>query len=124
MSVPSKRWDEHSARWKREAEKAGLTKTRWDNWFKLSAKSRKLTDPRKYAAGESVAYQRRSQLETKAMSNMQLKFPVGRRATMRMGIEIMTSAQLRWTATATLGQLKSKARMKFPPGERNPWWYN
>ncbi len=124
MSMPRKRWDDHSARWKREAERQGLSKSRWDSWFKLSAKSRKIADPRKYAAGQSVADQRRATLEKRALSNMSAKFPTGRRSTMLLGIEEMTTAQLRWTANAGIAQLKTRARMKYASGERNPWWYN
>lgn len=122
MSAPRKRWDEHSDRWKREKTRQGLDKRRWDNWFKLSAKSRKVADPYKYAKGESVREQRVNQLRSAAFRHMTSTFPQGRAATIRLGLEEMTNAQLRWTAKATASQLAGKARVKYVTA-RNPWWY-
>ena len=122
MSAPRKRWDEHSDRWKREKTRQGLTKSRWDRWFKLSPKSRKIADPYKYAKGESVREQLRSPLEQSAYVNFVTQFPTARMSTVRLGIAAMTPKQLKWTATANAAQIAGKARAKYTTG-RNPFWY-
>ena len=124
MSAPRKKWDDHSARWKREQTRKGLTKSKWDSWFKLSAKSKKVADPYKYAAGMSVAEQRVVKAKAAALSNMRKHFPQARIGTVRLGIEEMTSEQLRWTANASAAQIRRRAAVKPQSGTRNPWWYN
>lgn len=117
-----KSWDAHSDRWKREALRDGLTKKKWDAWLRLSATTRKATDPREYARGVSVRDQIRKKLEAAALSNMTMHYPHGRRTTMALGVQEMTLAELKWTATASRAQIKKKASGKT--GEtRNPWWY-
>lgn len=123
MSAPRKRWDEHSERWKRDKTRQGLSKRRWDAWFKLTPKSRKVADPYKYAKGESVRTQRTSQLQEAAFKHMVTTFPQARHATVRLGVQEMTNEQLRWTIKARAAQLAGKARIKYTAG-RNPWWYN
>lgn len=123
MSAPRKRWDDHSARWKRERTREGLSKARWDAWFKLSIRSRKVADPYRYARGESVAFQRRFAAEEKALANMKHHFPLGRESTMVLGVQSMTAAQLKWTATASGMAMRKRAKAKPMGGERNPWWY-
>lgn len=121
MSLPRKRWSEHSARWQRRAEREGLTKARWDRWLSLSPETRKTAPARAYAAGKSVARLRRETLERAALANMTAQIQDGRVATMRLGVAHMTVDQLRWTAGASSAQIRRRAGMKI--GERNPWWY-
>jgi hypothetical protein len=124
MSAPQKRWDDHSPRWKREAVKQGLSKQKWDSWLKLSEKSKKIAAPREYAAGKSVAEQRRAKIETDVVEHMQATVG-GRIGTVRAGAAIMTSEQLRWTLKASAKQIRHRARTyKVSAGQRNPWWYN
>lgn len=124
MSSPRKKWDDHSERWKREQTKKGLSKSKWDSWFKLSPKSKKVADPYKYAAGQSVAEQRVTKARAAALANMRRHFPQGRIGTMKLGIDQMTSEQLRWTATASGARMRKRASAKPGTGQRNPWWYN
>lgn len=124
MSSPRKRWDAHSERWKREQTKKGLSKSKWDSWFKLSAKSKQIADPYKYAAGMSVAEQRVVKAKSAALANIKKHFPQARTGTVSLGIEEMTSEQLRWTAKASAAQIRRRAANKVSPGTRNPWWYN
>lgn len=124
MSAPRKKWDDHSDRWKRDQAKKGLSKSKWDAWFKLSAKSRQIADPYKYAAGMSVAEQRVTKAKANALANMRKHFPQGRVGTMTLGINEMTSEQLRWTAKATGAAIRKRAAVKPGSGVRNPWWYN
>lgn len=124
MSAPRKKWDDHSARWKREQTKKGLSKSKWDAWFKLSAKSKKVADPYKYAAGMSVADQRIAKAKADALANMRKHFPQGRIGTMRLGLDEMTSEQLRWTSKASASAIRKRASVKPQPGTRNLWWYN
>ena len=123
MSAPRKKWDAHSERWKREQSKKGLTRAKWDAWFKLSAKSKAVADPYKYAQGVSVADQRRTSAEKAALDNMLTHHRAGREATMLLGIKAMTAKELRWTAKANGAQLRAKASIKMVERERNPWWY-
>ena len=124
MSAPRKRWDEHSARWRREAQRDGLSRSRWDGYFKLNPKTRRQTDQREYAKGETVAKQRRVKAETAAINAMRLAHPHGRNATMKRGIELMSMRELRWTSKASLLLLVVRAAQK-PTNQRlrNPWWY-
>ncbi len=102
----------------------GLSKNKWDAWFKLAPKSRKVADPYEYAKGRTVAEQRRTKAENAAYNNMTRQLGTVRGGTVRRGVEEMTAEQLRWTAKATARQLRRKAGIKVPPGSRNPWWYN
>ena len=122
MSAPRKRWDEHSERWKRDALKSGLTPARWNAWFKLSPKSRKTTDPRKYAKGESVAQQRRKAAEQAAYANILNRIPYARPGTVKLGIKAMTAAQLRRAATVDRTGIVIAAARKTGAA-RNPFWY-
>ena len=124
MSSPRKKWDLHSERWKREKAKQGLTKSKWDSWFKLTKRSREITDPYQYAKGVSVATQRRQAGEQAALANMRAQFPSGRMGTMRLGVQEMTAEQLKWTAKASAAQMRRRSSVKPGQGERNPWWYN
>jgi|SRR5688572_25933230 len=124
MSAPRKKWADHSVRWQREKSRQGLSQRRWDAWFNLSSRSRKVADPYKYAKGQSVATQRRDSAESKALANMKRHFPQGRVSTMEQGVAVMSAAQLKWTSTATGMQMRKRASAKPLGGERNPWWYN
>lgn len=123
MSTPQKKWDDHSPRWRREAEKQGLSKHKWDSWLKLSEKSKKVAQPREYAAGRSVAEQRRAKMENDVAEHMNAMVG-GRIGTARAGAAIMSSEQLRWTLKASASQIRHRASKKVPNGQRNPWWYN
>jgi hypothetical protein len=120
-----KSWDEHSPRWKREKTKQGLSKERWDGWRKLAVKTRRETDPVKYARGQTVADIRRETLESAAMKHMinTLGSRV-RRSTIIQGVSIMSSEELRFAGTASRDQLKKRASRKMSGTARNPFWYN
>jgi hypothetical protein len=123
-SAVRKPWDDHSARWKREAEKQGLTKQRWDAWRKLSTKTRKDVDPRKYASGKPVVEVRREKLEAAAISHIIATLGNRvRRSTVIRGVEIMTNEELRFAATANRDQLGKRAARKTTGQVRNPFWY-
>lgn len=123
MSAPRKSWDDHSDRWKRDQTRKGLSRSKWDSWFKLSPKSRKITNPYEYAKGRSVAEQRLTSARKAAFDNM-VKQVNGRIGTIRVGVEMMTAEQLRWTAKANAQQIRRRAGMKMANGKYNPWWYN
>lgn len=102
----------------------GLSKNKWDAWFKLAPKSRKVADPYEYAKGATVAEQRRTKAEKAAYDNMARQLGTVRGGTIRRGIESMTAEQLRWTAKASAQQIRRRAGQKPANGARNPWWYN
>lgn len=117
-----KRWEDHSPRWQREHAKAGESAKRWNGYLKLSEKSQKAAEPRRYAQGESVAEQRRSGYESAAFHTMAVEM-MGREASVRESLENMTTAQLRWTATATAAQISARARDKRYRNENGrPIW--
>lgn len=119
-----KPWDDHSPRWKREKERQGLSKARWDSYLKLSPSSKRIADPYKYAAGESVADQRRALAVEAAYANMQSELGISKRsASINKNLAAMSSEELRRTAKASRAQLKRWAGKKVPPGSRNFWWY-
>ncbi len=125
LSAPRKNWDSHSERWKREKEKQGLSRSKWDSWFKLSAKSRATTDPYKYARGQSVADQRRVKLEKEALAHLKRSRPHGRVSMMQLGVSTMTTEELKWTIKATPMQLSKRAQNRSLINDAgiNPWWY-
>lgn len=119
-----KSWDDHSPRWKREAEKQGLTKQRWDAWRKLSTKTRRETDPRRYASGETVAEIRRDKLEAAAVRHMITTLGARvRRSTILKGVSEMTMEELRFAGSATKEQLGKRAARKMSGRVHNPFWY-
>lgn len=124
MSVPQKRFAAHSPRWQREARQQGLDPRRWDHWFRLSAKTRKIVPIKRYASGETVREIVRSILTAAALRNFRAKIGSIRQQTVELGLGEMTLGQLRWTAKARASQIVDRARVK-PESDnaRNPWWY-
>jgi hypothetical protein len=123
-----KAWDDHSERWKRQASREGLDPHRWNAWRKLSPKSRAKTDPRRYAAGESVQKQNLDKLQRAAVSAiMAAKGGDAREFTVRRGVQKMSSRELNKIGQLAPGPLGDyitrKARQPMPPGVRNPYWY-
>jgi hypothetical protein len=119
-----KKWEEHSPRWQREARKGGLTPQRWNGWLKLSEKTRKETDPRKYAKGQTVAAQRRERKERDAAARIKSVSKRSRISTIQRNVSRMKEDDLDWTLKATPEQIRKKASQKHVPGYAvNPWWY-
>jgi hypothetical protein len=124
MTAARKRWDDHSPRWKRDASKQGLTRARWDAWFNLSPAVRKATDIRRYAAGETVAAQRRRAVEDAVTDKMAELSAEASAKTIRLGVKEMTARQLRWTLKADPRLIRKRAvQSGNVTGTRNPWWY-
>lgn len=123
MSRPGKRFEQHSVRWQREARRDGISPKRWNAWFKLSARSRKLVGIRPYAHGETVRSVIRAAAELAAAKNFLKVEPSARAQTVRRGIRRMTLAELRWTTKATGDAIRKRAGVKPANGEINNWWY-
>lgn len=122
-----KKWEEHSPRWQREQSRKGLDKKRWNAWLKLSNKTRKETTPNAYAAGKSVANQRRERKEQLAVKRIKAASRLkGRTATVQRNVSRMSDQELDWTIKATDRQIRVRAGDKSIKGQRgtNPWWYN
>lgn len=122
-----KRFAEHSARWQREAKRDGISPKRWDAWLKLSDKSRRESDPRRYAKGESVAAQRMDTKREQAATKILQAFAVDARvSTVRRGVQGMSNAELNAVLKRSGIKLKdfvrTKARVSVP-GKLNPFWY-
>lgn len=123
-----KSWSEHSARWKREAVREGLSARRWDLWRKLSPKARADSDPRAYAQGKSVPQQRLERKQSTAIDKiMSVKAGVARRFTVARGVVMMDSDELHKINSMSPVKLDSymtrMARRKMQPGQHNPYWY-
>jgi hypothetical protein len=58
MAAPWKPWKSHTPQWRAKAIASGMTRQRWDKYGELSTTTRKVTNPREYAQGNSVAAQR------------------------------------------------------------------
>lgn len=125
MARHYKKWEDHSPRWQREAKKSGLTPQRWNGWLKLSDKTRKETDPRKYAAGKTVAAQRRERNEQLAAKKIAASGSrKARTSVVIRNVGKMTDADLQWTLKATSAQIRERASQKHIAGyATNPWWY-
>lgn len=124
MSVPNKRFEAHSPRWQREARQQGLDARRWNRWFTLSPRVRKMVPIKRYASGETVQEIIRSVLSVAALKNFRAKVGLIRTQTVEKGLAAMSLAQLRWTAKARASQITDRAgRKPATAGERNPWWY-
>ncbi len=119
-----KRWEDHSDKWKRQATKEGLTASRWNGWLKLSAKTQKESDPRKYAAGQSVADQRNETKRGRAVEAIKRAMGVRQReSVIKANVARMSANDLDWTIKATPGQIRNRAGQKNVSGyQRNPWW--
>jgi hypothetical protein len=129
VPLSRKKFSEHSARWQREAKRDGLSAAKWDKWSKLSAKSRKASDPREYAKGKPVVVQARENKQSTVYKMLvQVHGSTGRPATIRRGVSEMSSAQLnRVMNMSPLSRLHDyivkQARRPVHPGEFNPFWY-
>lgn len=125
MARHYKKWEDHSPRWQREQTRKGLDKKRWNNWLKLSEKTRKASDPSDYAAGKSIADQAKARKLDAAFKKLIALKPAGRpTAFIRRNVERMTEKDLNWTIKATPDQIRARARQKNIPGYvRNPFWY-
>lgn len=136
MSKPStgrgptrKAFADHSARWQKQALRDGIDPKRWDAWRKLSASSRKVSDPRKYAQGVTVADQRREARETAARNRLigALGGKVTPRMAGRIAREIPARDQNRIIKMGRMDVIRfvtRKAGLKPRYGERNPYWYH
>ena len=124
MARHYKRWEDHSPRWQRQAKREGLTPQRWNGWLKLSDKTRKETDPRKYAAGVSVAGQRVERKREAAVNAIRKAMGLRqRKSVIENNVNQMKESDLDWTNKATARQIRQRAAMKKVPGyTRNPWW--
>lgn len=120
-----KKWDDHSPRWQREQSRKGLDKGRWNAWLKLSDSTRKGTDPRKYAAGQSIAGQRRERKEQEAVRRIQSSASrKARSSTISHNVHRMSDADLDWTLKASPQSIRKRAAMAKVSGyPKNPWWY-
>lgn len=127
MARHYKRWEEHSTRWQREQSRNGLDKKRWNNWLRLSDKTRKTSDPVSYATGKTIANQRRERKERLAASKIKAATRVKHRtATIEANVKRMSDKDLDWTLKATDKQIRARAGDKSIKAARgrNPWWYN
>lgn len=58
MARQMKAWGDHSPKWQKQQEKAGLNPKLWDRWRRLSPKTRANSNPVDYAKGISIPQQR------------------------------------------------------------------
>lgn len=120
-----KKWEDHSPRWQREQSRKGLDQSRWNAWLKLSDNTRKQTNPSKYAAGQSIAGQRRERKEKEAAKKIEASATrKGRSSTIAHNVKRMTDADLDWTLKASPQAIRKRASMAKVYGyPKNPWWY-
>lgn len=125
MARHFKKWEDHSPRWQREQSRKGLDKSRWNAWLKLSESTRKHSDPSKYAAGQSIAGQRRERKEQQAVTKIQsLASRTARTSTIAHNVRRMSDADLDWTLKASPNTIRKRASMRKVSGYvKNPWWY-
>ena len=131
--MTGKTWMEHSPAWRSKASAEGATRQRWDGWFKLSPTARKTTSQRDYATGLTFTEAKRKHLQRMVYLKMRRLSPsYVRNATIDRRILDMSDVDLKWTADATLDDIKKRASVqtkdkKFPDyqdiNERNVWWY-
>lgn len=103
-----------------------MSPKRWNGWLKLSEKTRKESDPRKYAAGKSIAAQSRERKESLAAKRIKQAVPNGRTSVINHNVQRMTDKDLDWTLKASPKDIKSRASNKTYKtnyGGTNPWWY-
>jgi hypothetical protein len=122
VSAPRKSWDDHSDRWKRQAKREGLTPGRWNRWLRLSPKTRKETNPREYAKGESVPRQRRTKLEKGVIERLN-QFRGIRKSTVQHNVESLADKDLKWLNNAPVDDIRERAGRKRFSGTSNPWFY-
>ena len=120
-----KRWEDHSPRWQRDSARKGLSPQRWNGWLKLSEKTRKESDPRMYAAGKSVADQRRERKEQLAVKHMKASVSkTARTSVIQRNVRRMSDSDLDWTLKAKPETIRRRAAQKHTAGyPSNPWWY-
>jgi hypothetical protein len=116
VSAAWKSWGDHSDRWKKNARREGLDPNRWNRWRRLSPKTRKDTNPRNYAKGESIARQKRSKLEENVIKRMK-ENPFARDSTIRHNVEKLTNRDLHWAEKASGEALRHRA------AGSSSWWY-
>lgn len=142
MAAQVKRFEDHSARWQREALKKGIDPAKWNRWRKLSPKVRKATNPAQYATGNPVRAQLRAPL-LNAATNRLLAIHRMRGATRFDGSAIQAAAVRRNLDHPQAGMSNAKLRRlvnlspqklvtevddslsrRYDAGERSPFWYN
>jgi len=125
---------EHSPAWRAKASAEGATRQRWDAWAKLSPATRKATSQRDYATGLSFTEAKRKHLQRITFIKMRKLSPFYvKDATIKKRIkDSMSDKDLKWTADATLDQIKKKSMIQkldkdfwkvTDENERNVWWY-
>jgi len=136
-----KRFGEHSRRWQREALRKGIDPHKWDQWRKLSSRSRKATSPVEYATGTSVRTQLRKPL-LDAAANKVLAIHQVRGASRSDASPIklaavkrnldhpaagMTNAKLRRLAGMSpqrlVEEIDDSLSRDYASGDRSPYWY-
>jgi len=102
-----------------------MTPQRWNGWLKLSDKTRKDSDPRKYAAGQSIAAQRREKKQQEAVKKVRAANPqAARTSVIQRNVQKMSDKDLEWTLKASPQQIRERASQKHVQGyATNPWWY-
>lgn len=125
MARQFKKWADHSPRWQRDATRQGLIPQRWNRYQKLSENTRKSTDPRKYAAGQSVAQQRKEGRLQQAAQKIRDAAPVtSRKSVIERNVKRMTDKDVAWTLKATPDKIRNRAGQKHVAGyHTNPFWY-
>lgn len=123
-----KKWSEHSVRWQRTARREGLSQRLWDRWLRLSARTRRRTNQRSYAAGKTVRTQILAPRRSEAVKKLAQAHGGGARLiTIERGVKLMTAADLNRVMRMTIGQLgiyaARRAAEPVPAGYMNPWWY-
>ena len=131
--MTGKTWMEHSPSWRSKASAEGATRQRWDAWLKLSPTARKATSQRDYATGLTFTEAKRKHLKRITFLKMRKLSPrYIKDATINKRIESMSDDDLKWTADASLSEIKKRSAIqtkdrKFPDyqdaNERNVWWY-
>lgn len=141
MAAQVKRFNDHSARWQREALKRGVDPKRWDHWRTLSAKTRKATTPTDYASGQSVrAIVRKPLLDAASrrvlaihsirgatrMDHSPIRLAAVRRNLDHPGAGV-SNAKLRriagMPARKLIAEVDDSLSRRYGQGERSPFWY-
>jgi hypothetical protein len=133
--VAYKSWMEHSPSWRAKASAEGATRQRWDSWQKLSPAAQKATSQRDYATGLTVKLATRKKLKRMAFLKMRAVSTKNKKITdaiLEYRLEQMTNEDLKWTADASLSEIKERASVqtshpkffKFQTADgKNAWWY-
>lgn len=121
-----KKWEDHSPRWQREQSRKGLDKKRWNAWLKLSEKTRRTSSPESYAAGKSIANQRREAKVQATIKKMIAATQAARLSTIKRNVNRMSDKDMDWTLKATTAAIRIRGAdksVKSQYGGVNPWWY-